>query len=125
MNIRYYQSSDYPVITSWFLGNDLPKFPEELIPSTGFIVENLCAGWLYKTDSKIALVETFIGNPKADKEERQKAVNLMFSSLIEEAKKQGFTLLLASSKHDRVINYGINNLNFKELSGYKVFARSL
>jgi len=103
-NIRAYKQSDYEILSSWWRGWSWPLVPKECLPQTGYIIDDLCAGFLYKTDSSIAWMEWIISNPKADKFVRGEALDVLIVSLIEKAKEQGFSSIFTSS----------NKLSFKD-----------
>ena len=104
MIIRPYTELDYWTLAAWWTDHDWPCLDPEMLPKTGFIVEGVCAGFLYKTDSKIAWLEYIISNPKSDKEERNKGLDLVITELCNEAKKCGFEAIFTSSSHDKLIN---------------------
>ena len=112
MNIREYKNSDYWTLASWWTAHNWACPHQEMLPKTGFIIEDVCAGFLYKTDSKIAFLEWIISNPKSNKEERNKALNILINQLCEDAKKSEFEAIFTSSNHNKLIerykNHGFN-----------------
>ena len=56
----------------------------------------MCAGFLYTTDSAITLLEFIISNPKANKEKKSVALDLMYDSLIQSAKEQGSKFIFSA-----------------------------
>jgi hypothetical protein len=98
---------DYAIIKDWWISHgSFPPKPEHL-STTGIVVEAdkpVCAGWLYHTDSKICIFEFVVSDPKACKELRNDALNL----LIEEAKRlsseRQYKLIYSSVKGVKYIN---------------------
>lgn len=130
MNCRKFSlKKDYNDISDWYLLRRSPPVPKEALPKTGFIVENdnkkICACWLYKTDSNVCLIETLISDPRAKSEERNEAINLVVNNLVDNAKKDGYKIILITSKHNNVIKRAKSLFNFEELQDFKVLARSL
>lgn len=96
-------SSDYIELVIWWSQHKWTPMPKDMLPGTGFIVPGFAAGFLYKTDCKIAMLEMVVANPKTDKEERSKALDLVIAKLIETAKEQGFKALFTSLNHPRLV----------------------
>lgn len=101
-------SRDYDILFDWWYAhNSFPPKPEHL-STTGIVVEvedkPVCAGFLYKTDSKICILEFVVCDPGAAKKARDQGL----SHLIEEVKiwavKEGYTLIYNSSKFGKFIN---------------------
>lgn len=114
MNIRKFDANqdynDYLDICSWWLKHNWPIINYEMLPSTGFIVEGYCAGFLYKNDSKLAILEFIVSNPEADKQKRSEALDLLLQALINEAKESGYKAIFSSLSHpgliDRYVKHG-------------------
>lgn len=100
--VRFDKQKHFNMITEWYINRKQNMLPLEYLPETGFIVPNICAGFLYKTDSKLALIENYISCPKSDKETRSNALDLVTKSLIDEAKKYDFNVIMALTKLDSV-----------------------
>ena len=103
MTLRPYTNLDYWTLASWWNTHKWPCPDQEMLPKTGFIVEEICAGFLYKTDSKIAWLEFIISNPVSDKQERNKALDLLIKKLCEEAKNCEFAAVFTSTEHEKLI----------------------
>lgn len=102
--LRKFTADDYAVLEGWWKAYDWAPIPPAMLPATGYIVEDLCAGFLYKTDSCVSLIEWVIANPNADKVERNLAVSDLIDKLCEEAKATGFQVVIAMTAHERLIN---------------------
>lgn len=90
---RYNKDTDFQDVTSWWLLHDqIPPLPA-MYPETGFIVENVAAAFLFRTDSSMALIEMIIYNPETPKDIRQKALNEVIESVILEAASLGYETL--------------------------------
>lgn len=101
---RPYSDKDYPTVLKWLTAQEWPPLPVEVLPKTGFIVDDYCAGFLYKTDSAIAWLEWVVANPDTDYNKRGEALDNLINSLVTEAKDQGFKIVLTSCQHNRLIN---------------------
>lgn len=73
---------DFNDIVSWYVARRLPA-PEHWHFSTlGWIVPGVAAGFLYVTNSGIALVDGFITNPEASSSDRIKALKAVSNALL-------------------------------------------
>lgn len=104
---KIYIYHDYPMLSDWWVGRGSPVQQKELFPPTGFIMwsesEPLCAGFLFKTDAKIAVIGHVVSNPfTKNKETRSLAVDALIDKLILEAKECGFKAISCSSNVDRL-----------------------
>ncbi len=124
MQIRSITKNDIQTIRNW--GSDqkwaLPKDSD--LPPTGFLVEGVCACWIFKTDGSLALLEPLVGNPAISKEKRSEGLNRLFETVVKWSKDQGFKHLMAMSEHPELIKRGAT-FGFKPLSNdIKTFLRS-
>lgn len=105
MQIRKYVSSqDYFSIAVWWNEQKWTSIPQDHLPEHGFIVEGIAAGFLYKTDSKFALLEFVIANPSTSKEERSEALDLIIDNLLNLAKELEFKSVFSSITHPKLVN---------------------
>lgn len=100
--IAYVPELHYPTVNAWMqFWNEV--LPEHALPKTGFIIPGKAAGFLYRTDSSVAWIETLVAAPGLGREERSQAVDAIVSAIIEEARKLGFKLLLGHTVLDAVV----------------------
>lgn len=93
-------------------------------PPTGFIIDDIAAGFILYTDSGIALIDGYISNPNCKKSEREKALNLITRALIESAKKKGCNVIKCDTKLD-CIKIRATKHGFKSLGVYESFAMEI
>jgi hypothetical protein len=103
MEVRKYQPSDYFELCTWWELQKWPSMGQDHLPENGFIVEGIAAGFLYKTDSKFALMEFIIANPKTEKETRAQALDLVIDSLLNLAKELDFKSVFSSITHPKLL----------------------
>lgn len=72
--LRLYTSNDFPEVKHWYCLRGEHNAREEHFPPYGYFWPGVAVGFLYSTDSKLALIEGFITNPEAALRERHKAV---------------------------------------------------
>lgn len=104
---KFDPEQDYADVVAWWTARKWPTIALDLLPKTGFIVEGygvkICAGWLYKTDSKFALIEWIVSNPLPGHESRGEALDILMLRLVETAKRQDFKAIFSSIDNKRLI----------------------
>lgn len=107
--MRAFKKEDIAMVNEWEKAWDLNPSALDHYPETGFIIENLCAGFLYKTDSSICFIDGYISNPKSDKMERKVALYAMTKKILDTAKDMGFKNCVAYTQNYSVRNICLNN----------------
>jgi hypothetical protein len=97
MEARAFEPWDYPMIAEWYRSQMEPCPPIDLLPKNGFIVEDICAGFLYLTDSRLGIIDCYISNPEVSKDLRDKALNLVTLEIIDKAREYNCRVLMATS----------------------------
>jgi hypothetical protein len=103
MAVRPYAPSDYPLVSTWWAAHQWPVIPEPLLPQTGFISSDICAGFLYRTDSQFALLEWVVADPSSAPAARDRALDELIEALIRRAGELGATVLFTSLRHPRLM----------------------
>jgi hypothetical protein len=98
-----YNHFHYNKIREWAARRDFTIPAPEYLPETGYINNNHCAGFLYKTDSKICWLEWVVSNPDSPKEERNLALNELIDKLCDDAQKLGFKAIFTSVEHEGLL----------------------
>jgi hypothetical protein len=122
---RFVLQTHYPTLVRWYEGQGQKPPPVEALPQSGFVVPGAVAGFLYRTDSCVAVVEGLIANPEIDLAARRRGLDLLSHALIDEARKLGFKTMTASTTFDAVIQRALA-FGFIRLPGsYTVLALAL
>lgn len=87
-------SKDLGNIISWYRVRNLPSPPSWSLSKYGLMVPGVAAGFLYRTDSGLALVEGLITNPDAPSMVRGRALELVLRNLVAVARDMGFHMVL-------------------------------
>ena len=94
MDVRYFVEDDYPMVCDWWKGWKWDAIPQFFLPKVGLIVSNgdvdICAAWIYRTDSSLCMFEFFISNPNAKKDKRSGAIEYLLEAMEAEARKYGY-----------------------------------
>tara|TARA_R110000822_G_scaffold58037_1_gene145466 strand:- start:2895 stop:3302 length:408 start_codon:yes stop_codon:yes gene_type:complete len=112
LNIRMLKDSDWNTLVEWW--NAWPEWQapaKEFLPDNGkggFIVEKqnkpIVAGFLYTTNSKAALLEWIVSNPKYRENDRSKAIELLIEGAESVCKKQGIKYIFSIGRTQQLIN---------------------
>jgi hypothetical protein len=94
--VEFNVEKHYPMVCKWWDQHEWPSIAPSMLPKNGRIVEGVAAAWLYLTDSGLCLMEWYISNKEASREDRGEAVDGIIGELIEVAKKNGASIILSS-----------------------------
>ena len=104
LTVKPFEFSMLGEIHEWWAVAGFAKLPVELLPVNGLVVsigdELACAGWLYRSDSALGYLEWIVANPDVRREPRDKALNLLISTLLARAKGLGIKLIFSSIHHE-------------------------
>lgn len=95
--IRSVSADDYPVLCEWWGAQSFPSPPKEILPATGYMANEVAAGFLYLTNSPIAWLEWVVADPKAEKKLRNQSINEVIEHISKSAKVTGNMLLFTST----------------------------
>jgi len=122
--IPYVPEQHYAQVLRWFELFGETIFPEAL-PPTGLIVPGVAAGFLYRTDSSMAMIESLVASKEVSKEERTRAVDAIIVGLSWEAKKLGFKTVLGFTQLDAVVQR-VHRLGWSSMGeGFRLVALQL
>lgn len=99
MVVTKYTDKDYTTVCGWWLARGWPVAPKHCLSTTGLIVPEVCAGWIYKSDSSIAWMEWIISNPNTESTKRAEALDVLIDALVAQAKDGGFKHIFSSISH--------------------------
>jgi hypothetical protein len=119
-----FKPDDYSQLTRWFKHREMNVPPIELLPNHGYIMDDVAAGFIYLTNSAVAIIDCYIANPESDKNTRDKALNWITIHLIAYAKNSGCRLIKSDTKIKEVITRSKNH-GFKEVGQFTSLVREL
>jgi len=94
--------------------------PLDHLPRGGRIVEDLAVGFMYRTDSKVAILEGLVANPEASAQYRDVAIDRIIGALFDMVRADGYDLVWAWTAHPAVVERCLK-LGFKEGPGARTF----
>lgn len=109
---RFLEESDYSVLVEWWNWFRFPVPPQDCLPDngrSGIMVSidgiDVCAGFLYATNSKLSWIEFVVSNPDYKDKNRKEAIKQCIYGLTVLAKNNGFTAVFSSVKKEYLIPY--------------------
>jgi len=112
--VRPYISTDYDTVDSWFKAHGIQGMDQSLLPETGLIVDDVAAGFLYRTDSSVAFLDSFVTNPEQPQTVRARALQDILEGLTEKAKEVKVRLIIGQPKSAGLIKLGLR-VGYKDL----------
>jgi len=110
MNIRTLTESDYEILSGWWKAWSWPVMAKDMLPDngTGGIMvehegENIVAGFLYWSNSKLVWLDWIISNPKSDKDIRQEAIKKLILTAESMTKKAGSKYMMSISRSNSLL----------------------
>lgn len=122
--LRRYTPDDFTTINRWFLSRGLKAPPETYIPDIGFIEPGVAAGFMIQTELPYAIFDLFITNPRADKDHRTVALDLIVIELFRMAKSLDCKTIRAES-HINTIRDLAKRHGFEALGDFALFFKEL
>ncbi len=93
--VRFFnKDKDYNTIAKWWIEHDQIPCPINLLPTLGFIVDDLVVGFIYQSDSKAVFFESIVSKKDSDKEQRREALNSIIDLSCKASKEMGYERLI-------------------------------
>lgn len=110
MRIRALKEKDYDKLCQWWKFWRFGAPERKYLPNDGkggIMVTNndidICCGFLYFTNSKIAWLEFVVSNPDYKEKDRSDAIIFLINNLVAIAGSKGFEAVFTSVKHPSLI----------------------
>lgn len=100
----YIREFHYKDVCLWWIAHGWPVIEEDFLPTTGAVVPGVAAGFIYLTDSKIAMLEWIVSNPKAGIKEIHASIKAIIEWLLNFAREQGYEAMFTYSRSRGLIN---------------------
>jgi hypothetical protein len=107
MDFRYFEDDDYNTLVDWWKFWRFAPPSLENLPTSGVIVNkdgvDICAGFIYFTNSKMCWIEFIVSNPSVkQKEDRREAIMKVIDILCSVGKENGYELAYTSLKNSNL-----------------------
>ena len=110
MNTRTLTESDYEILTNWWKAWGWPALAKDMLPDngTGGIMvehegENVVAGFLYWSNSKLVWLDWIISNPKVSRDIRQEAIKKLILTAESMTKEAGSKYMMSISRSNSLL----------------------
>ena len=110
MNTRTLTESDYEILTDWWKAWGWPIIVRDMLPDngTGGIMienegENVVAGFLYWSNSKMVWLDWIISNPKTNRDIRQEAIKKLILTAESMTKEAGSKFMMSISRSNSLL----------------------
>ena len=110
MNTRTLTESDYEILTDWWKAWNWPILVKDMLPDngTGGIMvenegENIVAGFLYWSNSKMVWLDWIISNPKTNRDIRQEAIKKLILTAESMTKEAGSKFMMSISRSNSLL----------------------
>ena len=110
MNTRTLTGSDYEILSDWWKAWGWPVMAKDMLPDngTGGIMvenkgENIVAGFLYWSNSKLVWLDWIISNPNADKKIRKQAIEMLILTAEQMVKEAGGKYMMSISRSNSLL----------------------
>lgn len=120
--VRSTITTDCDAINSWLEARNLQAILPEQLPSIGFIVTDVAAGFLYQTDSTVAYLETYVTNPAKKSTLRNLALDAITAKLLIKAAELGYTTVISTTKEPNIAKRAIKH-NFVYKGNYALLVK--
>lgn len=104
ISISYNKDLHEEMLITWYKQWDICYEDINILPDTGLIIPNVCAVFLYKTNSLVCMIENLICNKDCNISDRQNGLDIISKEIIEMAKNCGFTKIISLVSNPSVIN---------------------
>ena len=102
-----YTEEDYDTLFRWWTMHGWTPPEPKFLPKNGLVVhfegEALCAGFIYKTDSKICWMEWIVADPVSDNHVRSEGLDILLRELNSLAGNEGYQAVFTSSDTPAVV----------------------
>lgn len=122
MTVRY-KHTMFPKIAGWYHKRGQPIPAPESMSDLGFIVDDRVAGFIYLTNSNLAIIEGVVANPDTVPSLRKASLKKLAGLLVDTAVSLGCTEVIAITKHPAVAELA-RYIGFRELPEHRVFLLS-
>lgn len=101
--VKPYTAENYDELCGWWAQWEWAAVPEMFLPQDGIIVShngvNICAVFIYITNTPVCWIENYISRKDADKEIRDAALDLLVESAITKAAECGARMVMSCIRH--------------------------
>ena len=106
---RFQAALHYETFCKWTRWYEMKPLPIQFLPEAGFVVEAVAMGFMYRTDSKMALIENLAANPMIPRETATQGLDLVVEAIADEGRKLGFEVLIGYTNVNAIIQRALRH----------------
>lgn len=106
---RFQPDLHYATFCAWTRWYQMQPLPLQFLPQSGFVVEGVAMGFLYRTDSKMALIENLAANPKLPRETVTLGLDAVVTAIADEGRALGFEVLIGYTNVKAIIERALRH----------------
>ena len=96
----------FALLTRWFEARKFPVPHPQQLPPIGLVMEHdgyfVCMGFLFRTDSAVAVIAHLCSNPASPGAVRHQGLNYLIASLMKVAEDQGYKMVTCSTNLEKL-----------------------
>lgn len=121
--MRSVNDKDIETIMSWYQSRGL-VVERSLLSSSGFIVDNTCACFLYLSLDNVAMIEGVVSNPMASPFDVHRGIIELIKGAEQAASKVGAKHIIGIVSGEGMINIG-KQLGYEDRGTYRVLMKGI
>lgn len=122
LSVQVYTDEEEHQLIHWYKQWELDTKVIDLLPKTGWIINNVGAIFLYETNSKVAFLDGFISNKRVKKEYLTIALDKLVRAACKHADEKGFKMISATTILPAVVERS-KKFGFKVTGKYDMLIR--
>ena len=106
---RFQPDLHYATFCAWTRWYEMTPLPIQFLPQSGFVVDGIAMGFMYRTDSKMALIENLAANPMVARETVTLGLDAVVSAIADEGRSLGFEVLIGYTNVKAIIERALRH----------------
>lgn len=106
---QFFTNVHLSMLNSWLEKRGMDLISEEDVPSMGFIVPGIAAGFLRQCEGNVAIIDSLVTNPDACPVVRHYQLNKIYDWLIAEAESQGIKKLIGFTRDEHTLRRSLDH----------------
>lgn len=125
-NVAFYQADKHAeMVSKWFQTWGFPGHLMDILPPVGYVVEGICAIFLYETNSNVCFIEGLVRNPEIDEKIANECLDHIGDKIIDYARERGFKYIMSYSQYQAVADRAVKHGFKLNEQSYHCFGRAL
>lgn len=102
MRLKRFKAENLEEVNMWHALRHMASLKSDMIPTIGYYVPGVAAGFLFRTDCSVCFLDGYISNPLTQKSERAEALDKITSALLDTAERLGYHVVVAMTQNPSV-----------------------